>query len=133
MKKIVTLNESELKNLIKTIIEENDMNEGIFDSIVDFGRGVKGAKRGWGYDYFNKMSKLERLILKLTKLDKPNESVMNELTALRDKINSLNIPQERKEKFLKDIGQTLQTWKWYSKAKSDIIKNLETLNLNSWT
>lgn len=133
MKKIVTLNESELKNLIKTIIEENDMNEGIFDPIVDFGRGVKGAKRGWGYDYFNKMSKLERLILKLTKLDKPNESVMNELTALRDNINSLNIPQDRKDTFLKDIGQTLKTWKGYSKAKADIIKNLQTLNLNSWT
>ena len=109
------------------------MNEGIFDPIVDFGRGIKGAKRGWGYDYFNKMSQLERLILKLTKLDKPNESVINELTALRDKIKSLNIPQDRKDKFLKDIKQTLQTWKGYSKAKSDIIKNLETLNLNSWT
>jgi hypothetical protein len=133
MKKIVTLNESELKNLIKTIIEENDMNEGIFDPIVDFGRGLKGAKRGWGYDYFNKMSKLERLILKLTKLDKPNESVMNELTVLTDNINALNIPKERKDKFLKDIGKTLQTWKSYSNAKYNIIKNLETLNLNSWT
>jgi hypothetical protein len=51
---------------------------------------------------------------------------MNELTALRDNINSLNIPKERKDTFLKDIGQTLKTWKGYSKAKADIIKYVKS-------
>lgn len=133
MKKIVILNENQLTNLVKEIVvEQKNIEEGIFDPITDFTRGIKGVKRGYGYDYFTHVSKLSRIVNRLKKLDLPNEKMINELISLRGKVSSLNIPKDRKDELIKNIGQTLQTWKWYTDSKETIIKQIESLNLKSW-
>lgn len=133
MKKIVKLNEEQLTSLIKKVVSEQDnIDEGIFDPISDFTTGVKGLKRGYGYDYFTHINKLNRIINRLKKLDSPNEKVINELNSLRGRVSSLNIPKDRKDELIKNIGQTLQTWKWYADSKETIMKQIESLNLKSW-
>jgi hypothetical protein len=65
MSKLVKLTESDLNRLVKKVISEQEVEEGVFDGVKNLYRGVKGVKRGFGMDYFQNMSRLENLIKKL--------------------------------------------------------------------
>jgi hypothetical protein len=132
MAKIVKLTESDLVRLVKKIVEENEINEGPLDAIGDFYRGVKGVKRGYGMDYFQNMSALDRLIKKLKKLDEPNIQVMNELAALNAKVSNLNMPQQRKQALTSLIENSLYHFNAYYRINDQIINQIKTLNLDSW-
>ena len=82
MKKINSLSESDITRIVNKVIQEQETNEGPLDSLGDLYRGVKGIKRGYGMDYFQNMSRLDRLVRKLKKLDEPNIQVMTELADL---------------------------------------------------
>jgi len=128
----IKLKESDLNRLVKKIISEQEVEEGIFDDAKDLYRGIKGVKRGYGMDYFKSMSRLEILIKKLKKLDIPNESVMNELSQLKTKVTSLNIPQQRKTALMSLIDNSLYHFKKYSTINDQILSQIKTLNLDSW-
>jgi hypothetical protein len=132
MAKIVKLTESDLVRLVKKIVEENEINEGPLDAIGDLYRGVKGVKRGYGMDYFQNMSALDRLIKKLKKLDEPNIQVMNELAALNAKVSNLNMPQQRKQALTSLIENSLYHFNAYYRINDQIINQIKTLNLDSW-
>jgi hypothetical protein len=132
MAKIVKLTESDLVRLVKKIVEENEINEGPLDAIGDLYRGVKGVKRGYGMDYFQNMSALDRLIKKLKKLDEPNIQVMNELAALNAKVSNLNMPQQRKQALTSLIENSLYHFNSYYRINDQIINQIKTLNLDSW-
>ena len=132
MSKIVKLTESDLNRLVKKVISEQEVDEGIFDGVRDLYRGVKGVKRGYGMDYFQNMSKLENLIKKLQNLDVPNEKVMLELKQLRTKVASLNMPQQRKDALVNLIDNSLYHFRKYSDINGQILNQLKTLNLDSW-
>ncbi len=132
MAKIVKLTESDLVRLVKKVVEENEINEGPLDAIGDLYRGVKGVKRGYGMDYFQNMSALDRLIKKLKKLDEPNIQVMNELAALNAKVSNLNMPQQRKQALTSLIENSLYHFNAYYRINDQIINQIKTLNLDSW-
>ena len=132
MKQIVKLTESDLNRIVKKVLNEQENNEGIFDKAQDIYRGVKGVKRGYGMDYFQNMSRLETLVKKLKKIDSPNEQVMIELSNLRTKVSSLNIPQQRKDAILSLIDNSLYHFKKYSSINDQILSKIKTLNLDSW-
>ena len=132
MSKIVKLTESDLNRLVKKVISEQEVDEGIFDGVRDLYRGVKGVKRGYGMDYFQNMSKLENLIKKLQNLDVPNEKVMLELKQLRTKVASLNMPQKRKDALVNLIDNSLYHFRKYSDINGQILNQIKTLNLDSW-
>ncbi len=132
MARIVKLTESDLVRLVKKIVEENEINEGPLDAIGDLYRGVKGVKRGYGMDYFQNMSALDRLIKKLKKLDEPNIQVMNELAALNAKVSNLNMPQQRKQALTSLIENSLYHFNAYYRINDQIINQIKTLNLDSW-
>jgi len=132
MSKIIRLTEDDLTRLLKKILTEDEVDEGIFDSAKDLYRGIKGIKRGYGMDYFKNMSSLENLIKKLKKLDSPNEKVMIELSQLRSKVASLNMPQQRKNALLSLIDNSLYHFKKYSDINDQILVQIKTLNLDSW-
>jgi hypothetical protein len=132
MSKIVKLTESDLNRLVKKVISEQEVDEGIFDGVRDLYRGVKGVKRGYGMDYFQNMSKLENLIKKLQNLDVPNEKVMLELKQLRTKVASLNMPQQRKDALVNLIDNSLYHFRKYSDINGRILNQIKTLNLDSW-
>ena len=131
MSKIVKLTESDLNRLVKKVISEQEVDEGIFDGVRDLYRGVKGVKRGYGMDYFQNMSKLENLIKKLQNLDVPNEKVMLELKQLRTKVASLNMPQQRKDALVNLIDNSLYHFRKYSDINGQILNQIKTLNLDS--
>jgi hypothetical protein len=132
MNKIVKLTESDLNRLVKKVISEQEVDEGIFDGVKDLYRGVKGIKRGYGMDYFQNMSKLENLIKKLKNLDVPNEKVMVELQQLRTKVASLNMPQQRKDALVNLIDNSLYHFRKYSDINEQILNQIKTLNLDNW-
>ena len=131
-KKIIRLTEQDLVRLVNKVINENKINEGPLDAIGDIYRGVKGAKRGYGMDYFQNMSALDRLIKKLKKLDEPNLKVMNELAALNAKVSNLNMPQQRKQALTGLIENSLYHFNAYNRINDQIINQIKTLNLDSW-
>ena len=107
MKKVIKLTESELIEIVKKSIYENEVEEGMFDgvrdaynNVKDTYRGIKGMARGYGMDYFKSMSRLQTLVSKLKKLDAPNLKIMDELTRLKTKVGSMNIPQQRKNNLI---------------------------------
>ena len=130
--KTIKLTESDLNRIVKKVLNEQENNEGIFDKAQDIYRGVKGVKRGYGMDYFQNMSRLETLVKKLKKIDAPNEQVMIELSNLRTKVSSLNIPQQRKDAILSLIDNSLYHFKKYSSINDQILSKIKTLNLDSW-
>jgi len=132
MSKIVKFSESDLNRLVKKVISEQEVEEGIFDGVKDLYRGVKGVKRGYGMDYFQNMSKLENLVRKLKNLDVPNEKVMLELKQLRTKVSSLNMPQQRKDAIVNLIDNSLYHFRKYSDINEQILNQIKTLNLDSW-
>jgi hypothetical protein len=113
-------------------LQENEVEEGFFDGIKDIYRGVKGAKRGFGMDYFQNMSRLENLIKKLKQLDTPNEKVMIELEELKNKVSGLGMPQARKDALVALIDNSLYHFKNYSHINDQILSQIKTLNLDSW-
>jgi hypothetical protein len=132
MSKIAKFTESDLNRLVKKVISEQEVEEGIFDGVKDLYRGVKGIKRGYGMDYFQNMSKLENLVRKLKNLDVPNEKVMLELKQLRTKVSTLNMPQQRKDAIVNLIDNSLYHFRKYSDINEQILNQIKTLNLDSW-
>jgi hypothetical protein len=132
MSKLVKLTESDLNRLVKKVISEQEVEEGVFDGVKNLYRGVKGVKRGFGMDYFQNMSRLENLIKKLKNLDVPNEKVMLELNQLKTKVSSLNMPQQRKDALIGLIDNSLFHFRKYSDINEQILNQIKTLNLDSW-
>lgn len=132
MKKVNTLSESDLERIVKKVIQEQETNEGPLDSIGDLYRGVKGIKRGYGMDYFQNMSRLDRLIRKLKKLDEPNVAVMTELAELKTKVSSLNMPQQRKQAIMNLIDNSIYHFNTYNRINDQIISQIASLNMDNW-
>ena len=132
MGKVIKLTESELANLIGKVINEQETSEGPLDIVGDLYRGAKGIKRGYGMDYFRNMSHLDRLVKKLKKLDEPNVKVMSELSTLKTKVQSLNMPQQRKQAIMNLIDNSLYHFNTYNQINDRIIAQIKTLNLDSW-
>jgi hypothetical protein len=86
MAKVIKLTESDLENIVRKVIEEQETQEGVFDPLVNAAQGLKGVWRGEGYDYFKYLSSLRGLTRKLKKLDAPNVKIMTQLTDLKNKV-----------------------------------------------
>lgn len=139
MKKVIKLTESELIDLVKKTISENEVDEGMFDgvrnaynNVKDTYRGVKGLARGYGMDYFKSMSRLQTLVSKLKKLDAPNLKIMDELTQLKSKVSSMNIPQQRKNNLIALIDNSLYHFNQYNTINDQILAQIKTLNIDKW-
>ena len=100
MAKVVKLTERDLNRLVQRVIEEQEMEEGIFDPIVDRYQGLKGVWRGEGYDYFKHLSSLRGLTRQLKKLDVPNAKIMTQLTDLKNKVSVSKMPPDKRKNLI---------------------------------
>ena len=132
MKKVNNLTESDISRIVNKVLQEQETNEGPLDSLGDLYRGVKGIKRGYGMDYFQNMSRLDRLVRKLKKLDEPNVAVMTELADLKTKVANLNMPQQRKQAIMNLIDNSVYHFNTYNRINDQIISQISSLNLDSW-
>ena len=128
MKKIVRLNEEELTSLIKKVVlEQDNINEGIFDPIKHSWRNLKGIYRGWGANTFKELSKLERLMSNLTKLD--NQKKMTEqLMSIKSKISSSGLPPDRITYIVELVDNALNAFNLHK----EVVNELDRIKLDSW-
>jgi HEPN domain-containing protein len=123
MSKVIRLTETELNNLVKRVIQEQEMEEGIFDPLVNAAQGLKGVWRGYGYDYFKYLSSLRQLTRKLKKLDAPNVKIMDQLRDLKNKVQSSKMPPDRKQNLLTSIDGAINHFTAYA----NLINTIEQL------
>jgi hypothetical protein len=121
-----------LRLIIRRVVNES-INENIFSDMSDFWVGTKGAARGYGKDYFSSMSKIRRLIKNLKKLDQPNLKVIDEMETLKTKIQSFNIPQNRKQALIYLLDNSILKFREYNNINDQILTQIESLNLDSWS
>ena len=128
MKKIVRFNEEELVSLIKKVLlEQDNIDEGIFDPIRHSWRNLKGIYRGWGVNTFKELSKLERLMSNLTKLD--NQKKMTEqLMSIRSKISSSGLPPDRITYIVELVDNALNAFNLHK----EVVNELDRIKLDSW-
>ena len=128
MKKIVRFNEEELVSLIKKVLlEQDNIDEGIFDPIRHSWRNLKGIYRGWGANTFKELSKLERLMSNLTKLD--NQKKMTEqLMSIRSKISSSGLPPDRVMYIVELVDNALNAFNLHK----EVVNELDRIKLDSW-
>ena len=133
MKKSIIVTEDQLSRVLELVSEEKNLQEGPLDALQNMYRGVKGMKRGYGYDYFQNMSKLQKLIQTLKKLDQPNNKVIKELQSLRAKVSSLGMPQQRKDAILALIDNSVFHFNKYNSINDQILQQIKTLNIDKWS
>ena len=109
MAKVIKLTESDLNRLVQRVIEEQEMEEGIFDPIVNTYQGLKGVWRGYGYDYFKYLSSLRQLTRKLKKLDEPNAKIMTQLKDLKNKVQGSKMPPDKKQNLETSIDGAIKS------------------------
>lgn len=101
-------------NGIKTKKEEP--TEGVSDMVS----GLKGVWRGEGYDYFRYLNNLKRQMNSLQKLDKPNQKIMNELSSLKNKILSSNMPTQKRDNLIRAIDSAIGHFNSYTNLVQQI-------------
>jgi hypothetical protein len=114
MGKVVRLTESDLERIVNRVIQEQEMEEGIFDPIVDRYQGLKGVWRGEGYDYFKHLSSLRGLTRQLKKLDVPNAKIMTQLTDLKNKVSVSKMPPDKRKNLIDAIDGAIGHFNAYS-------------------
>ena len=123
MEKVVKLTERDLNRLVQRVIEEQEMEEGIFDPLVNAAQGLKGVWRGEGYDYFKYLSSLRGLTRKLKKLDVPNAKIMTQLTDLKNKVSVSKMPPDKRQNLIDTIDKAIGHFNAYS----NLINTIEQL------
>lgn len=119
----IHITEDQLNLVVKRIIKEEEIEEGIFDGISNIYQGLKGVWRGEGYDFFKHLNSLKGMAKELKRLDTPNLKIMTKLTELKGKISTSTMPQEKKGLLIFEIDKALKNFKEYSEH----INNLEDI------
>ena len=114
MKKIVKITEQDLARIVKKTIEEQEMEEGLFDGVKDAYQGLKGVWRGEGYDYYKYTSSLRNIAKKLKKLDEPNHKTMIELNSLKSKVGASKMDPTKKQNLVDTIDKAIQYFNAYA-------------------
>lgn len=114
MKKIVKITEQDLARIVKKTIEEQEMEEGLFDGVKDTYQGLKGVWRGEGYDYYKYTSSLRNITKKLKKLDEPNHKTMIELNSLKSKVGTSKMDPTKKQNLVDTIDKAIQYFNAYA-------------------
>lgn len=120
MAKVIRLTEKELNNIVKRVVQESEMEEGIFDPITSRIQGLKGVWRGEGYDYFRHLSLLRSITKKLKKIDEPNHKIMKELLNLKTKIQSAKMPTDKQQNLLNTIDAAVGHFNSYANLINSI-------------
>lgn len=123
MGKVIKLTEVDLVKIVKRVIEEQETQEGIGDVY----QGLKGAWRGYGYDYYKYTSALGNLTRKLKKLDEPNKKIMVQLEDLKGKVQTSKMPSQSKFDLENEIDDAVN----YFTSYTNVIDKIEKLTLQT--
>lgn len=120
MSKVIRLSESDIERIVNRVVQEQEQTE-VFGGVQDFMQGLKGVRRGGGFDNYKLLSNLSRTLKKLKKLDEPNLQVMTELRNLKTKVANTRFGSPDHQTFLNDaIDRTIQYFESYRRAVDQI-------------
>jgi hypothetical protein len=114
MKKVVKITEQDLVNIVRKTIQEQEVEEGLFDGVKDAYQGLKGVWRGEGYDYYKYTSSIRNIAKKLKKLDEPNHKTMIELNSLKSKVGTSKMDAAKKQNLVDTIDKAIQYFNAYA-------------------
>lgn len=126
MRNIVKASDKDLDRIVRKVITESEVDEGMFDTIRNTYQGLKGAWRGEGYDYFKYLSQLGGLAKRLRKLDEPNREIMIELKEILTKISSSKMEPTKKRKIENAINNAIGHFDQYSNYIQMLEKTIST-------
>lgn len=107
-------------------MENNNIDEGVFDWIEDRYQGLKGAFTGKGYGYFKFLSSLRNIVRRLKKIDEPNDAVIKDLLKLRNNIENASgwetLEDDKRDKLIYAIDKAIDSFKEYTRYVNTIEK-----------
>jgi hypothetical protein len=119
----IIITEEQLKHLIDEASIGDDITNLRFGNVA---KGLKGVWRGEGYDYFSYLNTLKNVLRKLDKIDKPNESIMNDLEKIKSSLSSSKMPQNKKNNIINAIDTAKSHFLQYRAIIDQLTKKLET-------
>jgi adenylosuccinate synthase len=103
-----------IKKIIYEELNQNELDEGFFDSVRDKFSGLKGVWRGEGYDYYKKVSSLSNISRDLKNLDTPNKKIMNKLAEIKNELYSSKMSQDKKDELNNYIDKITHYFSLYT-------------------
>lgn len=119
----IIITEEQLKQLIDEASIGSDIANLRFGNVA---KGLKGIWRGEGYDYFSYLNTLKNILRKLDKIDKPNESIMNDLEKIKSSLSSSKMSQSKKNNIINQIDTAKSHFLQYRAIIDQLTKKLET-------
>jgi hypothetical protein len=119
----IIITEEQLKQLMDEASIGDDIANLRFGNVA---KGLKGAWRREGYDYFSYLNTLKNILRKLDKIDKPNESIMNDLEKIKSSLSSSKMPQSKKNNIINAIDTAKSHFLQYRAIIDQLTKKLET-------
>lgn len=112
---------------LKELIDEASIGSDIANlRLGNIAKGLKGIWRGEGYDYFSYLNTLKNILRKLDKIDKPNESIMNDLEKIKSSLSSSKMSQSKKNNIINQIDTAKSHFLQYRAIIDQLTKKLET-------
>jgi hypothetical protein len=119
----IIITEKQLELLINEASIGSDITNLRLGNIA---KGLKGVWRGEGYDYFSYLNTLKNVLKKLDKVDKPNESILNDLEKIKSSLSSSKMPQSKKNNIINAIDTAKSHFLQYRAIIDQLTKKLET-------
>jgi hypothetical protein len=118
----IIITEKQLELLINEASIGSDITNLRLGNIA---KGLKGVWRGEGYDYFSYLNTLKNVLKKLDKVDKPNESILNELDKIKSSLSGSKMPQSKKNNIINAIDAAKSNFLQYRAIIDQLTKKLE--------
>ena len=106
----IYLTENQLNAVVKKLVKEEEMKEGIFDGISNVFQGLKGVWRGEGYDFFRYLNQLKNLVGTMKK----HGQAIEKLQDLKVKVTSSKMSGEKKGQIIQEIDKLILAFQKYS-------------------
>jgi len=118
----IIITEKQLELLINEASIGSDITNLRLGNIA---KGLKGVWRGEGYDYFSYLNTLKNVLKKLDKVDKPNESILNELDKIKSSLSGSKMSQSKKNNIINAIDSAKSNFLQYRAIIDQLTKKLE--------
>ncbi len=125
MKKIIKLNESDIRRIVERVKSESEIEEGFLGDLAgDIGRlrfgnirqGIKGLWKGEGYNYYRQLNILKRAVAKSKRYEMAYADVMKDLKYAQVDISESDIPDNKKNELLGHLSRAISSYDSYKNS-----------------
>lgn len=124
--KTIQITEEQLEKLIAVVKEDTFVGDVANLNLGNIAKGIKGAWRGDGYDYFSYLNTLKRKLKKLDPVDRPNEKILKDLEGIKAGLVKSKMSQSKKNNIIKAIDTAISYFSSYRSTIDTLISKLES-------